>query len=136
MEARAQKNLVLILARDLASKLATPMFIADAEGNLVFYNEPAEVILGRKYSERYEVSPEDWTKLLQPTDMEGAALGLDEVPPGIALMHRRPAHAQVRITGLDRIARTVSVTAFPLFARAEEFVGLLAIFWEDGQPGS
>ncbi|MFN2524760.1 MAG: PAS domain-containing protein [Actinomycetota bacterium] len=135
MEARAQKNLVLILARDLASKLATPMFIADAEGNLVFYNEPAELILGRKYSERYEVSPEDWTKLLEPTDLEGNSLKLDEVPPGIALVHHRPSHAQVRITGLDRIPRTVSVTAFPLLARAQEFVGMLAIFWEDGEPG-
>lgn len=135
MEARAQKNLVLILARDLASKLATPMFIADADGNLVFYNESAEMILGRKYSERFEVSPEDWTKLLQPTDMDGNSLGLEEVPPGIALVQRRPSHAQVRITGLDRIPRTVSVTAFPLFARAEEFVGMLAIFWEDGQAG-
>ncbi len=135
MEARAQKNLILILARDLASKLATPMFIADAGGNLVFYNEPAEQILGRKYSERYEVSPEDWTKLLEPTDMDGNSLELDQVPPGIALMHREPAHAQVRITGLDRVPRTVSVTAFPLFARAEEFVGVLAIFWEDGAQG-
>lgn len=132
MEARAQKNLVLILARDLASKLATPMFIADAEGNLVFYNEPAEQILGRKYSERYEVSPEDWTKLLEPTDLEGNSLSLDEVPPGIALVHHRPAHSKVRITGLDRIPRTVSVTAFPLLARAQEFVGMLAIFWEEG----
>ena len=41
----AQKDIELILTRQLASYLATPVFIVDAIGTLVFYNEPAEVIL-------------------------------------------------------------------------------------------
>lgn len=38
--ARAKsKHLILILAREFASKLAMPMFVADAKGDVVFYNE-------------------------------------------------------------------------------------------------
>jgi hypothetical protein len=41
----------------------------------------------------------------------------------------------MKITGLDGEPRTIAVTAFPLFARANEFVGALAIFWEEGSKG-
>ena len=66
MESKRQKDLILIHARELASKLATAMFIADAEGDLVFYNEAAEEILGRTFAEAGEMSAESWTSLFQP----------------------------------------------------------------------
>ena len=34
-----------------------------------------------------------------------------------------------RITSVDGVERDVAVTAFPLFAHADEFVGIVAIFW-------
>ena len=45
MEKTQQRSLVLILARELADNSATPMFVVDPEGNLVFFNEPAEHVL-------------------------------------------------------------------------------------------
>lgn len=125
----------MILVRDLASKLATPMFLADAEGKIVFYNEAAERILGRRFSERFTVSPGDWIELLQPSDAEGRRLGLDETPLGAALTERRPDHKRVRIQGLDGVARTVSATGIPLLTSAENFVGLLAVFWQEDPEG-
>ena len=37
----------------------------------------------------------------------------------------------IRITSTDGVERNVAVTAFPLFAHAEEFVGIVAIFWRE-----
>ena len=51
METRRHKHLVLILARELASNLATPTLIADADGTLVFYNEAAGTLLGKRFEE-------------------------------------------------------------------------------------
>ena len=130
MPRTSQKNLVLILAREFASKLATPMFIADADGNLVFYNEPAEEILGRTYAEAGEMRAEEWSTLFRTEDVEGNPLPLEELPAGVTLRERRPAHSVHQITGLDGVSRPIAVTAFPLFAHADEFVGLVAIFWE------
>lgn len=130
MEGRRQKELILILAREFASKLATPMFVADRHGDLVFYNEPAEEVLGRTFAEAGEIPADRWTSLFQPEELEGGPVGLEAMPAGVALLERKPAHATLRITGLDRRKRVVSVTAFPLFARADEFVGIVAIFWE------
>jgi PAS domain-containing protein len=130
MGGRRQKNLVLILAREFASKLATPMFIADAAGDLVFYNEPAEVVLGRSFAEAGELRAAEWQSVFTVEHIDGRPMALDENPAGIALREQRPAHQSLRIVALDGTRRTLSVTAFPLFAHAGEFVGMVAIFWE------
>jgi PAS domain-containing protein len=126
-----QKHLILILARELASNLATPTLIADAEGRLVFYNEAAEEVLGRSFSEAGEMPLDDFASGFDPRTEDGEPIPLETRPPGIALDERRPAHQQYWITSRDGVKRRVSVTAFPLFANAEEFVGIVAIFWRE-----
>jgi PAS domain S-box-containing protein len=125
-----QKPLALILAREFASTLAMPMFVADGDGNLVFYNEPAEEILGKSFAEVGEISAEEWTDLFRPQDLSGNPMPFSERPSGIALTERRPAHSEMQITRLDGQTRQVSVTALPLFAHEDEFVGALVVFWE------
>ena len=41
----------IILARQLAGYLSVPVFLVDQNGNLLFYNEPAELILGQRFDE-------------------------------------------------------------------------------------
>jgi PAS domain-containing protein len=130
MYERRQKNLVLILAREFASKLATATFIADADGNLVFYNEPAEEIVGRTFAEAGEMPAAEWAGLFEVEELDGTPMPLERMPAGIALLEQRPAHHRLRITGLDGVTREIAVTAFPLLARADELVGVVAIFWE------
>ena len=130
IQGRAQKNLILILAREFASKLATATFLTDAEGNLVFYNEAAEELLGRSFAEAGEVKAEDWGSMYTIEDLDGSPLPLERNPGGIALLERRPAHERLRITGLDGVPREIEATAFPLMATQEELVGMVAIFWE------
>ena len=131
MDLPRHKNLVLILAREFASKLATPMFVTDAAGSLVFFNEPAELILGRSFTEAGEMPAEEWATLFQVEDAEGGPIELEQMPAGIAFTERQPAHGSIVIRGLNGIRRTISVTAFPLFAHTAEFVGVVAIFWEE-----
>jgi PAS domain-containing protein len=128
---RRQKNLVLILAREFASKLATPMLIADAEGSLVFYNEPAEAVLGRSFSDVGEMPAPEWGQLFSIEDLNGEPMPLERMPGGIALLERRPAFDQLWITAMDGVRRLIAVTAFPLWASETEFVGFVTIFWED-----
>jgi PAS domain-containing protein len=127
---RRPKNLVLILAREFASKLATPTFVNDAEGTLVYYNEPAEVVLGRSFAEAGEMPAEQWSSMFSVERLDGSPMPLEEIPGGIALLQHRPAHASLRMIGLDGVRRELSVTAFPLLAHKDELVGVVNIFWE------
>ena len=49
MASVAQKPIELILARQLATTLAMATFLVDPDGTLVFYNEPAERLLGLRF---------------------------------------------------------------------------------------
>lgn len=127
----AQKHLILILARELASNLATPTLIADEHGNVVFYNEAAEGVLGGPFAEMGEVGIDDLAGSFSPRTAEGEALPVERLPARIALDERREAHVRLWITSRDGVDREVSVTAFPLFAHADEFVGIVVIFWRE-----
>ncbi len=120
---------MLILAREFASNLATPTLIADADGTLVYYNEAAEEVVGRSFAESGEMPVDEWTTSFDPRDQEGEPLPPERRPVRIALDERRAAHERFRITSRDDVDRDVAVTSFPLFAHADEFVGVVAIFW-------
>jgi PAS domain-containing protein len=126
-----EHNLVLILARGLASSIATPMFLVDPEGTLVYFNEAAEGILGQTYAESGEMSPEEWGTAFRPEDPEtGDKLDPQSLPLTVALSEQRPAHRKLAITGMDGERRLINITALPFFARTDEFVGAVAIFWQ------
>lgn len=132
MAAMQHKSLALILTRELAANLATPLFIVDTLGSLVFYNEPAEAVLGRRFAETGPLTVDQWSgTMYEPEDVDGNRLALEEMPLGIALQNHKPAHRRMRVTGIDGVKREIEVTAFPIFAKADEFVGAVAIFWED-----
>ena len=135
MATRRHKHLALIIARELASQLSTATFIADAEGDLVFYNEAAEAILGRTYAEAGAMPASEWPSLFRVEAPDGTPLPLEKLPGGIALAEKRPAHARIRIVGLDGERRSISVTAIPLFAHPTEVVGMVAHFWEEQPDG-
>jgi PAS domain-containing protein len=131
-----EHSLVLILARGLASSIATPMFLVDTGGTLVYYNEAAEQILGQTYAEAGVMSPEEWGTAFAPEDPDtGDKLDPQALPLTVALSERRPAHRRMAITAIDGERRLINVTAFPFFARTDEFVGAVAIFWQQEGEG-
>lgn len=131
MNERRSKHLVLILARELASNLATPTLIADERGQLVFYNEAAEAVLGRPFAQAGEMPIDEWSASFSPRTRDQEPSPPERRPTRIALDERRASHEQFWITSRDGVDREVGITAFPLFAHADEFVGIMAIFWRE-----
>jgi PAS domain-containing protein len=125
-----QKALALIVARELASNLATPMFLLDAEGDLVFYNDAAESMLARPFSEHGQINASTWADMLQLMDENGDPIRRRDLPPGIALIEHKPAHARLTATMADGTVKLVEVTAFPLLGKTDELHGAVAIFWD------
>lgn len=124
-----QKHLALILAREFASRLSTPALIADARGYLVFYNEAAEAVIGRRFSGTEETPLDEWVAAFEPRTVSSEPLPLERRPARIAFDERRASHLRYLVTSADGIEREIESTAFPLFARTDEFVGIVAFFW-------
>ena len=73
---------------------------------------------------------DEWSTTFEPVDADGTSLPLDDLPLGATLRTREPAHRDLSIVGGDGVARSIEVTAIPLFSHADDFVGAVAIFWE------
>ena len=120
----------LILIRQLAGYLSVPLFLVDPKGNLLFYNEPAEVILGRRFEESGAMSAEEWSAAFTPLDQERQPLPPENLPLRITLAKQRPAYRRFFIRGLDGVLRQVEVASIPITGLQGEFLGAAALFWE------
>jgi PAS domain-containing protein len=127
---RRQPDLVLIVARSFATKLATPTVIIDARGDLVYFNDAAAEVLGRSYLDVGELRASRWQELFEPRTLDEKPLTAEQTPGGVALLERRPVHDSFVMRGLDGREHEITVTAFPLFSRPDEVVGAMSIFWE------
>jgi PAS domain-containing protein len=123
-------NLPLILARELASNLATPMFLVDSRGFLVFYNDAAELLMGKPFAELGTVDALEWGSVLQMSERDGTPVRRRYSPAGIAFAERRPSHQQLLVTGYDGARRAVEATAYPLLGAHGELHGVVGVFWE------
>lgn len=126
----AQQPIELILFRQLATTLAVPVFLVNERGDLAYFNEAAERLLGVRFDEIDRLPLEVWAAMFQPRDTEGRPLPLESVPLVAALHGRRPWLGPVQITGGDGVERTIAVTAFPLEGGHERLLGAVAMFWE------
>jgi PAS domain-containing protein len=132
----SQRPLELILARNLMSALSTPAFLVDEGGLLVFYNEAAGVLLGKRFEELGTVGPGEWGSLFGPFDEAGEPIPYDELPLVVAVRNGRPAHAEFAIRAADGALHPVEVSAFPILT-PHGSQGAIAVFWpaEDGDSG-
>src|SRR5215471_6434369 len=121
----------IILNRQLADCLSMPVFITDTTGNLIFYNEPAEKILGVRFEESGEMKAEEWSTIFQQQDDEGNLLPPESLPLSRTLRDRYPYHRSFRIVSLKGHTEKISVTSYPIIGRTGKFLGAVAIFWKD-----
>jgi len=126
----APKPIQLILARQLASSLAVPILLVDTDGTLVFYNEPAEVILDQRFDESGEMAADAWSGRFALADEARKPIAQEDRPTMLALSERRPISRTVWMRCGHREWWHVSITAYPLIGEGKQFLGAQMIFWE------
>ncbi|MEP6583898.1 MAG: PAS domain-containing protein [Ginsengibacter sp.] len=122
-------DIEIILNRQLADCLSIPVFITDTAGNLLFYNEPAEEILGRRYNETGEMPVEVWSTIYKPLELDGTVMSPEELPLVKTLKDCSPHHKTFLIESLKGKAQKISLTSYPIIGRTGKFLGAVAIFW-------
>ena len=132
MNASSQRPLELILARNLLSSLSTPAFLANRTNDIIFYNEAAGALLGRRFEEGGTMSAEQWLNDFGPLDERGEPIPLEEQPVTTALRANRAAHARHRIRSLGGAVHVVEVSGMPIIG-ADGFHGAMVFFWVAGE---
>lgn len=120
----------LILMRELASCLSTPVFLVDPAGTLIYYNEQAEKLLGRRFDETGEMPASEWGTIFAAADDSGSPIPPEALPLVAALRDQSPSYKTMRISALDGVQRRLQVAAIPIIGRADRLLGAVALFWE------
>jgi len=121
----------MILSRQLADSLSVPVFLVDTEGNLLFYNQPAEGILGKKFEETGPMPVGVWGTSFLPHEEDGSPIPPEGLPLVQTINEQVPAHRTFWIKGLDGHSAKISVTSIPIIGRGDKFCGAMAIFWDN-----
>ena len=131
----AQQSVEMILVRQLASYLFVPVLVVDTTGTVIFYNEPAERILGVRFEETGRIDREEAERLVELSHDPTAGSEDLERPLDTALQQRRPVHARRwLLRRADRVRLQVELTAFPIIDHEERLLGAMVMFWEHHGP--
>jgi PAS domain-containing protein len=121
----------MILSRQLADSLSVPVFLVDPDGNLLFYNPPAELVLGQKFEETGPMPVGDWGTWFLPHEEDGSTIPPEGLPLVQTIRTKIPAHRTFWIKSLKGNSTKISVTSIPIIGRGGKFCGAMAIFWDN-----
>jgi PAS domain-containing protein len=124
----SQKPLELILARNLLSSISTPAFLVGEAGMLLFYNEAAAALLGRRFEESGTMSAIEWTTEFGPFGADGKPIPYDRIPATLALLGNRPFHGTFRIRRPGGDLQDIAASAIPIVGSGGSS-GAIVIFW-------
>jgi len=130
----AQQAVELILMRQLASSLAVPVTLVDPKGDILYFNEPAEKLVGRRFDEVGRMAYQQWISIVDARGESGASLDYEDRIIPLVIRERTPVHRRQRVKGVDGVSRLIEVTAFPLIGQAGPMLGAVVIFWEVRDP--
>ncbi len=125
-----QYDIEIILSRQLADCLSIPVFIIDTKGNLIFYNFPAEEVLGERFEDTGEMPVEEWSVIFKPVDEFNNEIPPEDLPLVKTLKNLLPYHKTFWIKSLSGETRKIGLTSYPIINREDKFLGAVAMFWK------
>jgi PAS domain-containing protein len=122
------QDIEFILARQLSEYLTSPIAIVDHNGRMIYYNESAEFIIGRKYNESGEVEPRDWDERFYEDEGHGKTIKLLDLPFLKVLSGRSIVQDDYWMRNFEEIEQKVRVICIPLVGMAQRELGALVFF--------
>ncbi len=107
-----------------------PVVIVDALGTLIYWNEPAELLLGLRFDETGEIPASQWRLQFAVSDGDRRPIPHDEWPLVIALTRQQPVSRKIWVGTPNGSLRHIEWTSVPFIAQGGEFLGVQSVFWE------
>lgn len=126
----SQKSIEIILYRQLVSYIATPSFMLDSDGSIIYCNKAAEEILGVQFSEMGEVTTNNWQILLAPKDKHGKSTSLERSPLFTSSTQFTISHGIFHILNFNGELKHLELFAIPVINTMDIYLGTLAFFQE------
>lgn len=118
----------MILMKQWASYMAYAVWVVNADGDLIYFNEKAAPLIGRSYDQTGDINANEIATMFEVTDVDGSPLV--RPPILVALVDRVAMTQRIRFRGLDGHWRMIDTTAFPISGQDERHLGAVVLFWE------
>ncbi len=123
----AARPIELILAKQWAGLLATPVLLFDGRGTLIYYNEPAEILLGRSFGVTGPMLRGEWSATFQFEDLDGGDLDPEGTPLGAALDGAQADQRALVVRGIAGARTKIRLTTVPIQGAGDQRHGVLAL---------
>lgn len=128
----AQHPVELILLQQWASMTSVPIWITDQTGNLIYFNESTERLIGLRFDEAGELPASILADRFSMCDVEGNPIPDQERPLMVALEKHQPAQRPVSIIDATGRHKIVEDMAIPVLGEGDRALGAMVILWETG----
>ena len=128
-----QHPIEIILLQQWASMMSVPIWITDASGDLVYFNEATEALIGVRFEDGDSLSAGDLAARFEISDVDGNDLPRHERPLLIALEKQQPAQRHIRIRTADGASKVIADTAIPIVGEANRPLGAMVLLWDSGE---
>lgn len=132
----AQHPVEIILLRQWASMMSVPIWITDRFGNLIYFNEPTEELIGLRFDEAGDLPASILIDRFNLCDIDGSPIPDSERPLMIALEKLQPAQRALRMSDDAGTEKFVSDTAIPIIGEGDRPLGAMVLLWEIGEDGT
>lgn len=126
----SQHPIEIILLRQWAGMMSVPIWISDASGTLLFFNEATEQLIGLRFEDAGELPPDEISNRFVLCDLDGEPLPPEQRPLVTALERRRPAQREMLIRSEDGSWKRIAVTAIPLVGEGQRHLGAMVLLWD------
>ncbi len=123
----ASRSIELILAKQWAGLLATPVMLFDGSGTLLYYNEPTEILLGRSFGVTGPMVRGEWTAAFRFEGLDGRELEIEETPLAVALDGGQADQFTCFVRGIAGAQTKIRLTAVPIQGAGDQRHGVLAL---------
>jgi hypothetical protein len=123
----ATRSVELILAKQLAGLLVSPIMLFDAGGTMVYFNEPMEALLGRSFGVTGPMVRGEWSAAFHFEDLEGGDLEASETPLSAAFNGGQAGQITCWIVGIAGTRAKIRLTTVPIEGAGDVHHGVLAI---------
>jgi PAS domain-containing protein len=130
-----QKPLELILARNLITAISTPAFLVDVPGQIIFFNEAAGSLFGRRFEETGPISHDEWRETVGPFDGGGDPIPFLDLPLTQSLRRGVAGHHRHMLRPAGGELEAFEVSGVPIVATGGGFRGAMVFFWKSDEAG-
>jgi PAS domain-containing protein len=119
------QEIEFILSRQLAEYLSTPIALVDHDGKMIYYNESAEHIVGKRYNESGDIESREWDNRFFNDESFNASLNVLDIPFIKVLSMRHIMQGEYWMRNFEEINQKVLIVSVPLVGMAQRELGAI-----------